>query len=41
MVYVKVVGGDAIEGSDFALCYNYLSNVATILGAGGYNGSVE
>ena len=41
MVYVKVVGGDAIEGADFALCYNYLSNVATILGAGGYNGSVE
>ena len=41
MVYVKVVGGDAIEGADFALCYNYLSNVATILGAGGHNGSVE
>lgn len=41
MVYVKVVGGDAIEGSDFALCYNYLSNVATILGAGGHNGTIE
>ena len=41
MVYVRVTGGTEIVGADFALCYNYISNTATVLGAGGHNGSVE